>query len=190
MYLRFSDLFEIRSGVPIRQAYEKMAAGGTPVIVPKVVDIQKGIDYSQIKGLDTAFKPVHLLEGGEILFCTKGTIKAAVYEKQERAHIASSAFLVLTPKVKVYSAYIAAFLNSEMMRENYRSATNGATIPSLPISYVQNINITLPSLEKQRFAVDLLSLYNKKLALLNRQAELENSVKNALLKKIFTGGWA
>ena len=41
MRLRFSDLFEIRSGVPIRQAYEKMAAGGTPVIVPKVVDVQK-----------------------------------------------------------------------------------------------------------------------------------------------------
>lgn len=187
MYLRFSDLFEIRSGVPIRQAYEKMAAGGTPVIVPKVVDIQKGIDYSQIKGLDMAFKPVHLLKGGEILFCTKGTIKAAVYERQKKPCIASSAFLVLTPKANVYSAYIAAFLNSEMMRENYRSATNGSTIPSLPISYVRDIKIALPSLEKQKFAVDLLDLYNRKLALLKRRAELENDMKNSLLIKFFTG---
>lgn len=190
MYLRFYDLFEIRSGVPIRQAYEKMAAGGTPVIVPKIVDIQKGIDYSQIKGLDIAFKPVHLLKGGEVLFCTKGTIKAAVYEQQKKSCIASSAFLVLTPKANVYSAYIAAFLNSEMMRENYRSATNGATIPSLPISYVRDIKIVLPPVEKQKFAVELLDLYNRKIALLKRQAELENSMKNVLSKKIFTGDWA
>lgn len=190
MHFRFSDLFDIRSGVPIRQAYEKMAAGGTPVIVPKVVDIQKGIDYSQIKGLDMAFKPVHLLKGGEVLFCTKGTIKAAAYERQEKPCIASSAFLVLTPKENVYSAYIAAFLNSEMMRENYRSATNGATIPSLPISYVRDIEIALPPLEKQKFAVELLNLYNRKIALLNRRAELENGMKNILSKKIFTGDWA
>lgn len=188
--MKLSDLFEIRSGVPIRQAYEKMPVGNTPVIVPKVVDILQGIDYTQVKCLDIAFKASHLLKGGEILFCTKGTIKATVYEKQKKEHIASSAFLVLTPKTKVFSPYVASFLNSEQMKEAYRSATNGATIPSLPISYVQSIKIVLPSLEKQRFSVDLLNLYNRKLTLLNRQIELENSVKNALSKKIFTGDLA
>ena len=188
--MKLYDLFDIRSGVPIRQAYEKMAAGGVPVIIPKVVDIQKGIDYSQIKNLDMTFKKNHFLSGGEVLFCTKGTIKAAVYEKQKKPHIASSAFLVLTPKKNVFSPYIAAFLNSEMMKEAYRSATNGATIPSLPISYVQNIKINLPSLEKQRSAVNFLNLYNRKLDLLNRRVNLENSVKEALSKKIFTGDFA
>lgn len=166
-----------------------MAAGGTPVIIPKVVDIQKGIDYSQIKSLDMAFKHTHLLKGGEVLFCTKGTIKAAVYERQKKPCIASSAFLVLTPKEKVHSAYIAAFLNSDMMREKYRSATNGATIPSLPISYVRDMEIVLPPLEKQKFAIELLDLYNRKIALLKRRAELESGMKNVLSKKIFTGEW-
>lgn len=188
--MKLYDLFEIRSGVPIRQAYEKMPKGQTPVIVPKNIDVRQGIDYTQVKSLDVTFKPIHLLKGGEILFCTKGTIKAAVYEKQKKAFIASSAFLVLTPKENVFSPYIAAFLNSEMMKEAYRSATNGATIPSLPISYVQNIKINLPSLEKQRSAVNFLNLYNRRLDLLNRQMTLENSVKEALSKKIFTGDFA
>lgn len=187
IFMKFGELFDIHSGVTVRNGYKEECAKPVRIVLPKDVHANGNIDGHTVSVQKIYYKKEHLLRDGDILFCAKGTIKAAAFSGQPEDYVASSAFFILSPKRELFSAYIAAFLNSEMMKGAYRSATNGSTIPSLPISYVSGIQIRLPPLSAQKRVIELLDLYNEKLALLSRRTELETKARDTLFKKIFTG---
>jgi len=120
----------------------------------------------------------HMLQTGDVLFAAKGTRNfAAVYENHNKSAVASTSFFVIRIADKtLLSEYLVWFLNHPSTQSVLKSNARGTAIPSIRKSVLDELEISLPSLEKQKLIVKLSKLANK---------EAEISTKIISLKKSF-----
>ncbi|MDX2249983.1 MAG: restriction endonuclease subunit S [Bacteroidia bacterium] len=105
----------------------------------------------------------HLLRQGDVLFAAKGTKNfATVYTKPNKPAVASTSFFVirLTDK-KVLPEYLAWFLNHPDTQTFIKDNARGTAIPSIRKTVLENLEIPIPSLEKQRVIIRLSDLAKK-----------------------------
>ncbi|MEZ4826092.1 MAG: restriction endonuclease subunit S [Bacteroidia bacterium] len=129
----------------------------------------------------------HLLNPGDVLFAAKGTKNfAAVYENHNQSAVASTSFFVI--KVidkKVLPDYLAWFLNHPQTQNYLKSKARGTSIPSIAKSALEDLKITIPSLEKQKLIIRISELTLKETELririlTQRNQLIEKQIMNAL----------
>jgi restriction endonuclease S subunit len=105
----------------------------------------------------------HLLKDGDVLFAAKGTKNfAAVYENQNPASVASTSFFVLRPTDnKILPEYLAWFLNHPATQKLIKDNARGTAIPSIRKTVLEDLEISIPSIEKQRTVIQLSALVRK-----------------------------
>ncbi|MFC3931261.1 restriction endonuclease subunit S [Streptococcus dentapri] len=119
-----------------------------------------GIDYSQLKTFkDEETKLAkYLLETGDVLVASKGTVKKiAVFEEQSFPIVASSNITVLRPTADISGFYLKLFLESELGQALLDTADNGKSV--LNISTEQLLEIPVPHLPaiKQNYLIQYAS---------------------------------
>lgn len=135
-----------------------------------------------IPDLKEGLQERHILRTNDILFVAKGTRSfATVYKKEYWPCIASSTFFIVRIKSdQVIPEYIALILNQSQNKTYFKNHFSGSTIPSIPKSVLEEFEIPIPSIEKQKKLVTLYELY-KKAALLRVKIEEK---KHLLINKI------
>lgn len=105
----------------------------------------------------------HLLKDGDVLFAAKGTKNfAAVYENQNPAAVASTSFFVLrSTNNKILPEYLTWFLNHPETQKLIKDNARGTAIPSIRKTVLENLEISMPSIEKQRTVITLAALVRK-----------------------------
>jgi restriction endonuclease S subunit len=116
----------------------------------------------------------HLLKDGDILFAAKGTKNfAAVFDNHNEPSVASTSFFVLRPtENKVLPEYLAWFLNHPSTQHIIKDNARGTAIPSIRKAVLEDLEITVPSIENQRIVVAVADLVRK-----------ENELRMAILQK-------
>ncbi|MDY0102561.1 MAG: restriction endonuclease subunit S, partial [Lentimicrobium sp.] len=116
----------------------------------------------------------HFLKDGDVLFAAKGTKNfATVYESQNPAAVASTSFFVLRlSNNKILPEYLSWFLNHPETQKLIKDKARGTAIPSIRKSVLEELEISIPSLEKQRTVIQLSALVQK-----------ENELRMSILQK-------
>lgn len=129
----------------------------------------------------------HLLKDGDVLFAAKGTKNfAAVYENQNPAAVASTSFFVLRPTDnKILPEYLSWFLNHPEIQKLIKDNARGTAIPSIRKTVLEDLEISIPSIEKQRTVIQLSALVRKenelRMNILQQRKQLiEQQIINAI----------
>ncbi len=109
----------------------------------------------------------HLLKDGDVLFAAKGNKNfAAVFENHNEPSVASTSFFVIRPSDnKVLPQYLAWFLNNDTTQVILKGQAIGSSIPSISKVVLENMEITLPSIEIQKTIMQITKLRNKEKSL-------------------------
>ncbi|MFC4261400.1 restriction endonuclease subunit S [Ferruginibacter yonginensis] len=129
----------------------------------------------------------HLLKDGDILFAAKGTKNfAAVFENHNEPSVASTSFFVIRLlNKKVLPQYFAWFLNNYNTQTLLKSKAIGTSIPSISKQVLENLEITVPSIEKQMAILQIIKLRDKEKALKQeietlREKQIQQQIINAI----------
>ncbi len=102
----------------------------------------------------------HLLRDGDILFAAKGTKNfAAVYEEHNLPAVASTSFFVIRLfDSKVLPEYLTWFLNNQNTQFSLKAQAMGTSIPSISKVVLEELEIPMPTIEKQKAVVTISKL--------------------------------
>ncbi|MDP3462486.1 MAG: restriction endonuclease subunit S [Bacteroidales bacterium] len=129
----------------------------------------------------------HLLKDGDVLFAAKGTKNfAAVFENHNEPSVASTSFFVIRPADnKVMPQYLAWVLNNHTTQTLLKGQAIGTSIPSISKQVLENIEITVPSIETQKVILQITKLRNKEKSLKQkietlREKQIQQQIINAI----------
>lgn len=125
----------------------------------------------------------HLLKDGDVLFAAKGTKNfATVFENHNEPSVASTSFFVIRPTDnKVLPQYLAWFLNNHTTQTLLKGQAIGTSIPSISKQVLENLEITVPDIEKQNAILQVAKLRNKEKALKQKIEVLRDKCLNQQL---------
>lgn len=128
----------------------------------------------------------HLLKKGDILFAAKGTKNfAACYENEEMPAVASTSFFVIKLNDKnVLPGYLTWFLNHPNTQTLLKGYARGTSIASISKAVLNELEIPIPSIQKQELILRIFKLRNKERNLKQqienlREIEIQNLLINA-----------
>ena len=126
----------------------------------------------------------HLLRVGDVLFAAKGTKNfAAVYVEHNLPAVASTSFFVIRLLGSdLLPEYLAWFLNNPSTQASLKAKAMGTSIPSISKQVLEDLEITIPSIDKQKSVVLIskLRLQEKKI-----QMKLESLRDKKIQTQIF-----
>lgn len=129
----------------------------------------------------------HLLKDGDILFAAKGTKNfAAVFENHNEPSVASTSFFVIRlVDKKLLPQYLAWVLNSHTTQTLLKGQAIGTSIPSISKQVLENLEIAVPSIEKQKAILQITKLRNKEKSLKQkietlREKQIQQQIINAI----------
>jgi len=126
----------------------------------------------------------HLLQPGDILFAVKGYNNFAVqYQSHMAKAVASSVFIVIRIKdARVINPdYLQWYLNHPQTKAWCRRQSRGTDLPSLTQESLENLELTIPSLQRQRSVVEMNALMKKAQGLQRRIDSLRDERNQQLL---------
>lgn len=127
----------------------------------------------------------HLLKPGDILFAAKGSKNfAACFEKHNLPAVASTSFFVIRlTNQKVLSEYLTWFLNHPNTQQFLKGYAHGTAMVSISKSVLEDINISIPSIEMQKRILKIASYRKQELALKKQMEDLQEKYLQSLLFK-------
>lgn len=159
------------------------------VSLVNVRDVQQGqINTSTVEQVaikSTGAVDKSRLEPGDLIVTIKGiNFRAAVAGELERGFVITANLIALTLTSEVLPQYVAAYLNSPAGQKEIQVRAAGASIQGLTAQSLLEIPVPIPPLEKQKKLVDYLMYYNQYVSLLNREQELNASIRDAIVQNI------
>lgn len=133
----------------------------------------------------------HLLKEGDVLVVAKGFDNfAAVYSDDYKPAVASSIFMILhsISKKVVLPEFLAWYINQPQVRDYLRRSAKGSNLPSISKQTLGNIEIEIPTIERQELILKVNDLFVREKQLKNRVSELkEKLIFEKLFKAIRNG---
>ena len=114
-----------------------------------------------------------------MLLINRGRFTACVFDGIiKEPCVATSAFLIFTPKdhSQLLPEYLALFFNSAGGQNLFNRLTMTTTIPFITLGHLESIEISLPSIERQKTLATLGELNKAYLRLSSRKAELQKQI--------------
>ena len=133
------------------------------VIQIKDVDANLRIDISNLVRVDIDRPEPYSAQQGDVLFLSRGhRLFAVVVPEVGPNTIATGYFLILRPSGDVVlSSYLAWSMNQPEFQERLRPFSRGSHMPMVSKTDVENMLISIPSLDIQRQIVSLNDLLNQ-----------------------------
>lgn len=129
----------------------------------------------------------HMLKVGDVLFAAKGSKNfATVFEKHNLPAVASTSFFVLRITDPILlPGYLAWFLNHSNTQVLLKNKAKGTSIPSIRKTDLDEMEITIPPIEKQKLIVRLTMLANEEVAVRYQIANLKKKfIEQEIIKEI------
>lgn len=183
MNTKLSQIAEIKTGIFAK-----------PELEGKVVYLQAK-HFNEFGDLGTSLWPdltadgltdKHLLKPGDVLFAAKGTKNFAAVYKGDFPAVASTTFFVIRIREsKVLPDYLVWILNNSVMQNFLKRQAIGSSIVSISKTVLKELEITVPSIEKQKQVLKISRLGKEehdlrlKIAEL-RQLRIQQEITNAI----------
>jgi len=182
---KIRDICSLKAGTAFRSKIIDNPHGHTPVVQPKDI-ASNGIllHNNTYKIFLPAIKEAQYLKPNDVLFATRGRLATTVFPaSMQEKYIASGAILILTPTdERIQSAYLALYFNSKMGQQLFRKLTKQSTVPFISRATIEELELPIPSLEKQQQLIDLENRRQQLNSLMNRKTEILSNIMTYVLK--------
>ncbi len=188
MIIQIKDIADIRTGVYLKP---------TPVPTANYLQVS---DFGADGQVLHEIKPFveaqskneqHLLQDKDILFAAKGAKNfGVIYENSENVSYASSSFLVIrvVGKSKVLPEYVNWYLNLPSSIVKLQLNAVGSSMPSITKQMIEEFEVEVPPIDRQRVIVELARLQSKEQQLYSQIAAKQKQLIDNKLKAIIKHG--
>ena len=196
--VKLSSVAEIRQGFTFREKVIELDAGNAHIVQIKDIRQPEQAWGMQLRpevlpkmdwqGKDQA----KIVDDCVLLPCRGEYLKAHYLTVEERSKsalpiIASSQFLILTPKPMILTEYLCWYLNQTTVQQRLRQGGQGTKILMLSVASMNDFLIAVPSLDTQRQIVALNRLWEQEQVLtqklLQNREQMMQGVFQQLLKE-------
>jgi restriction endonuclease S subunit len=168
---------------------KSVAKGDVAYLQPKYFDESGKLTTNLAPDLNSiGISEKHILKQGDVLFAAKGSKNFATHFDLENVSAAASTsfFVIRIFEKNILPEYLTWFLNHQATMKYIKSFARGTSIPSISKEVLNDLEIIIPSFEKQQliFKIDDLRSAEKHitLKLLSlKQALNQQQLLNALL---------
>ena len=101
--------------------------------------------------------------------------------------IASSQFLLMTPKKAVLTEYLCWYLNQSQVQQRLRNEGQGTKILMLSIANMNDFMIAVPSIETQRYIIDLNQLWEQEQRLTQKLLQNREQMMQGIFQQLLKG---
>lgn len=185
--MKLKEILEITTGYSFRSKINNNPDGEVKVIQMSDVDPVKGIDWENLSSISD-FNPRsdrYFLQEGDLIMISKGYhLNAHFISIDVGAVIPVNSFLILRCKTdQVLPEYIEWFLNSNRVQSYLKTVAAGTRIPNLSRSALEDLDIFVPDLAKQKLIIELEGLKQKEVYLHQEIARKKEYLIDHLLDK-------
>jgi restriction endonuclease S subunit len=184
--MKLSDIVDISTGYSFRSKIKHEPDGGVKVIQMSDVDSVKGINWESLS-LISDFNPRsdrYFLHKGDLIMVSKGNnLNAFLISENFGEVVPVNSFLILRCKnCQVLPGYLEWFLNSKRTQYYLKTVAAGTGIPNLSRSALEDLDIYLPSLQRQKIITQTDELKQKEIRLHNEIATKKENLIDYLLE--------
>lgn len=162
---------------------DKIVDKNRKVIVAKT--ISNGIiDDESIDVMDLKVQPDEnkLTKEGDIIIKLSKPYGAALIDKDHEGMLITSFCSVIRNVKGIDPGYLVAYLNSEVADEKLTASVAGSTMTILSNNKISELNIPVPSVEKQKEISEFFKQSSKNKILFKKIVKLENEKLSALVE--------
>jgi Restriction endonuclease S subunits len=178
------DIAEVRMGYSFRSRLETDAGGDVAVIQMKDIDDAnllhpEGLARVQMPDL----KDRHLVQEGDLLFRSRGvTNSAALVGGGLGRAVLAAPMLLIRPKTEVVEpAYLQWFINHPATQAVLAGQAAGTAVKMIGKRVLDDLQVVLPPLEKQRLIVEVARLASREVALLEELRRRRKALLEGIL---------
>ena len=163
---------------------------GIPSIMPVNIGDRMNISTEKIVFIteeDATRLSRYCVQEGDIVYSRRGDVEKCAYiGKAEIGWLCGTGCLrIRIDSSKADSKYIAYYLSTEDMKSWISNNAVGTTMPNLNSSILQQVPLSLPSLDEQKRIASILSSLDDKIVLLNRENATLEGMAETLFRQWF-----
>lgn len=188
--MRLGDISKIRTGLALARKkastqnsdYTYLSLTLKAILDTGKIDTDALDDFNASEVLNEEY----LTKKGDVIIRLREPYLAASIDESNEGLLASSLFAIIKPNIIIDSKFLACYINSSLAQKQFKKEANMTNIPMMTLQDLAELNIILPSLEKQAKIVALLELAEQEITLLDELKALKNIYKNELFSTIIT----
>lgn len=184
------DIADVQMGYSFRSRLEIKVDGELSVIQMKDLGDDNRVDFSNIQKIDIdAFDDKHFVRQGDLIFRSRGMTNTAVILdfEPDAAIVAAPLLRIRVDKERILPEYLCWFINQRSSQQYLmirREGTHGGMISRQTL---ENLEIDIPALEKQKKIIDIINLHTHRQNLEKKRINMQEQEMNALLLKFAQG---
>lgn len=191
MKVKVKKLAEVQMGYSFRSRLEASENGDVKVIQMKDLrdDNTVGCDDLMMIDMETV-KENHLVRKGDLVFRSRGhvTTAAVLLEDPQRAVVAAPLLRIrVTKPERVLPEYLNWYIGQRDAQIFLTSRAEGTVQKMIGIKTIGDLEVALPSLEKQKIIVELASLSAREQTLRHALAEKREQYISTTLMRFAKG---
>jgi hypothetical protein len=127
------------------------------------------------------------IQRGDILLAARGERTSAIKAKESQlgAYIALDIYLIRPDLARLDPEYLVAFLMRPETGALLRKSTAGASLPRIPKDAIADLQIPLPSIERQKAIGGVASCIHRRRELASRLIAVESMLAETSLERVF-----
>ena len=163
---------------------------GIPSIMPVNIGDRMNLSTEKIAYIteeDSMRLSRYRVHRGDIVYSRRGDIEKCAYinEKEDGWLCGTGCLRIRIDESRADSKFVAYYLSTDDMKSWISNNAVGTTMPNLNSSILQQVPLSMPSLEEQRRIASILSSLDDKIDLLNRENATLEAMAEALFRQWF-----
>lgn len=189
--VKLQNIAEIYIGYTFREAIFPVLNGNISVVQAKDIIQNEAIlntDSLTKVSLELSRSSSYILNNDVLLISRAtgpGSFRATVFESKEKNIIASSSiFIIRITDKNILPKYISIYLNSRDGQNDLVQLLSGSYLKTVPRKNLEELQIPIPSLQKQKIFIELNKNIKQQEKILERKKEIQRNIINQTFRNL------
>lgn len=190
MKTTLNEITNTQVGYPFRTRLESMENGSVSVIQMKNLTDSNQVRCDQLAKIDMdAPKGHHLVRPGDLIFRSRGltSTSALLLDDPGVAVLAAPLLRIRITSNSILPEYLNWFISQPPAQSYFASCAEGTSLKMISKQSLENLEVSVPSIARQRLIVEMASLAAEEQRILKTLTEKRNQYLSSKLLQLAQG---